>query len=457
MRKTGLLIAAQMVISCLAIKASELTPSQVTNFDDSELRVISALAPRVLPPPPQDTTNRFADDPQALEFGRKLFFDPRFSGRLLDGDNDGSPHTLGRKGETGRVSCAGCHIPQSGFTDSRTLGHSISLAAGWGRRHAPSLYDVGQAKLLMWDGRRDTFYNQIFEVIESPVEMNSSRLFVAQQLAHFHRKEYESVFGKLPDFDDPRQYPQITSDQTGCHPVGVDTKLVCNGVTHGAPGDHAEFDGLSVQKREAVTRAVVNLGKAIGSYVRKLSCGPGRFDAWVNGDKAAMSESEQRGLKLFIGKANCVQCHSGPYFSDHKFHNVGLIPRTVAVVFVDPSSDGAYTGISAALKDPLNSRGKFSDGDDGRLPSAPGEELKGAFKTPMLRCVNQRLAFMHTGQITDLSVVVDFFNTGGSSRNDLIGKNELKPLALSASEKSDLLSFLKALDGPGPAKELLAP
>jgi cytochrome c peroxidase len=202
-----------------------------------------------------------------------------------------------------------------------------------------------------------------------------------------------------------------------------------------------------------VTLAVVNMGKAIGSYERTLSCGAGRFDAWAGGQANAMSPAEQRGLKLFIGKAKCINCHTGPYFSDQKFHNVGLIPQTVAVVFRDNIDEGAHSGIRSALQDPLNSRGKFSDGYDGRLPQSSGEELKGAYKTPMLRCVNQRLTFMRTGQITSLAGVIDFFDRGGMGPS-LMGKNEIAPLGLSAPEKSDLLQFLKTLDGPGPSRAL---
>lgn len=456
MRNTIFLIAAQVLISCLVVKASGADGPNVPVFSEAEHGVLISLAPKILPLPPQDSTNRFADSTMAAEFGRKLFFDARFSGRLLEGDNDGSPHTLGKKGETGRVSCAGCHVPQAGFLDNRSLGHSISLAAGWGRRHAPSLNDVAQARLVMWDGRRDSLYNQIFEAIESHVEMNSSRLYVAQQLSRLYRKEYESIFGHLPDFNDPREYPQLEAEETGCHPAGPSPKSACDGVIRGTPGDHGDFDGLSAEKQQAVTRAVVNMGKAIGSYERKLSCGPGRFDDWVNGKKDAMSEAELRGLKLFVGKANCVQCHSGPYFSDQKFHNVGLVPQTVAIAFRDVVDEGAYSGLAAALKDPLNSRGEFSDGDDGRLLDVLGEELRGAYKTPMLRCVSQRLAFMHTGQITDLGAVIEFFNRGGSPVK-LIGNNELKPLDLSSSEQADLLLFLKTLDGPGSSPEWLGP
>ena len=110
--------------------------------------VLATLSPASLPPPPADRSNRFANDPAAAHLGQELFFDPSFSGPLVDSDNDGKSNALGRVGDTGRVACAGCHVPTSGFVDTRSLGKAISLGAGWGLRRAPSLLDVGQNRLL---------------------------------------------------------------------------------------------------------------------------------------------------------------------------------------------------------------------------------------------------------------------------------------------------------------------
>ena len=106
---------------------------------------LAELSPAALPGPPADASNRLADDPVAAQLGQRLFFDPLFSGQLLDGDNDGTPTTLGMKGDTGKVACTGCHVPSAGFLDNRTLRKQISLAAGWVIRRTPSLLDVGQA------------------------------------------------------------------------------------------------------------------------------------------------------------------------------------------------------------------------------------------------------------------------------------------------------------------------
>jgi cytochrome c peroxidase len=431
------------------------------SVDDAAQEVVVSEALRALALPrkvelPADLTNRYADDPAAAAFGRVLFFDPSFAGRLIDGDNDGSPQALGKRGETGKVSCAGCHVPQSFFSDTRSLRQQISLAAGWGKRRSPSLLDVAHSKLLMWDGSRDSFFSQLFGVIESPVEMNSSRLYTAQQVFARHRAQYEAIFGPLPPLSDSARFPALAADRTGCSQFDRETRL-CTGEFHGMPGDKAEFDGMTRADQDAVTRVVVNLGKALGAYQRLLSCGESRFDRWVRGDDpTALTPAEQRGAELFVGKGKCVDCHSGPFFSDERFHNVGLKPELVATVFIDTNDPGASVGLLAAQKDPVNSQGSFSDGNDGRLPGVLDGTLEGAFRTPKLRCISKRPSFMHTGHLRTVNDVVSFFNRGGD-RVGFLGKSEIKALGLTTTEREDLVAFLLALDGPGPRAELLSP
>jgi cytochrome c peroxidase len=422
----------------------------------AERAALSTLSAPTLPPPGPDASNRFADNAQAAALGQRFFFETAFSGKLLDGDDDGSDNTLGMQGQTGKVACAGCHVPSAGFLDNRTLGEEISLAAGWGRRRTPSLLNVGQVKLLMWDGRHDALYNQPFGPLESPVEMNSSRLFAAEQVFALYRADYETVFGALPPLDDSTRFPALDATLTGCQPSTVDPVPTCNGTEHGMPGDGAEFDGLSAADQDAVSEVIVNMGKALGAYERLLSCGPSRFDRWIAGDDSALSASEQRGAALFVGRGQCSTCHSGPYLSDQKFHNVGLQPGTVAVVFTDQGDQGAISGLAAAIADPLNTGGKFSDGDDQRLPTAVDDSLTGAFRTPSLRCEARRPSFMHTGQLKSLADVVTFFTRGGDAFG-YPGTNELMPLDLSVQDQADLVAFLGAFEGPGPNASLSVP
>jgi cytochrome c peroxidase len=400
---------------------------------------LQALSPAELPAARPDPTNAWADDAQAALLGKTLFFDPRFSGPLLDGDNDGAPGTLGLQGEVGKVSCEGCHNAPAGFLDNRSPRGQISLASGWTRRRTPSLLDMGQATILGWDGRRDTAYNQIFGVIESPIEFNSSRLFVAQQIIRYYKAPYEAIFGPLPALD---AYELLAPNDAGCAELPADPVAErCPKPGHDDP---------------EVVQILVNMGKAIGAYERQLTCGPSRFDAWLHGELDALSAEESAGAVVFV-KAGCDACHSGPALTDQRFHNVGA--ANLQPNFIEPFDDpGAAAGLSQALADPLNSRGAYSDGDDGRLDSV-GQDvtaLEGAFRTPGLRCVSRRPSFFHAGQKRSIEDVILFFNRGGDSLGFRGTKDELMvQLGLSDEERAELAAFLRALDGPGPAPEWL--
>ncbi len=445
--------SASIAIGDAGVDASDPDPV----LPPSVLAALQALSPSTLPAAPTDVTNAFADNPAAATFGQSLFYDPAFSGPLLDTDNDGSLGTLGKAGQAGRVACAGCHLPTGFFSDTRSGQLQISLGAGWGRRRAPSLLDVGQAKVVMWDGKRDTLYDQIFGPLESVVEMNSSRLYMAEIIFQKYKGPYEAVFGALPALDDATQFPALSATLTGCQPLTPSSPApTCDGTFHGMPGDGAEFDGMTPANQTAVTRVVVNAGKAIGAFERQLTCGPTPFDAWMHGG-TPVSRAAQRGAAVFVGDGKCVTCHSGPFMSDQKFHDLGLEPVVVQQAFLDGDDEGAETGLAYALANAINSRSAFSDGDDGRLPAAVTPAMDGAFRTPTMRCVSLRPTFMHTGQIQTLAELVAFLNQGGKLTG-YPGTNELQELGLTSLQQSDLVAFLGALAGPGaPASLQQAP
>ena len=418
-----------------------------------------AFAPDPLPPPAVDVSNAYADDAKAAELGEKLFKERRFSGALLDLDDDGGPDSLGLRGETGKVSCGGCHEPEHGFLDTRSAFKQISLGTGWTHRRTPTLFDVGQAKIVMWAGRHSTLYAQVFGPLENPVEMNSSRLFVAEQIAALYRTEYEAVFGAdaLAPLDDGGRFPALTPETTGCrltstldHPRALppDPLYEC----HGAPGDGAEYDSLSADDQDFVTRVVVNMGKAVAAYERTLTCGAGRFDDFAHGDAEALTAAEQHGFELFTGKARCASCHSGPYFSDQAFHALGLAEGPTRAGILNDDDHGALIDLESAKNDVLGIAGPYSDGDDGRLPATLGAPLDGAFRTPTLRCVGTRPSFMHSGLLRTLEDTVAFHARGGDPVGTYAGKSELVPLGLTDEEQADIVAFLRALDGTAIAK-----
>jgi cytochrome c peroxidase len=426
-------------------------------FTDAEWQLLRQLAPDALPPPVKDVSSRYADDEAAAALGEKLFFDPGFSGKLLDLDNDGSSRTLGVRGQSGKVACAGCHAKETQFLDDRSPFKEISLGTGWTARRTPSLLDVGQATIVMWGGRHSTLYAQVFGALENPLEMNSSRLLLARWIFEKYRTDYEAVFGSgaLAALADTVRFPSLTPDTAGCrmkqsvdHPRALppDPLYEC----HGIPGDGAEYDSMAAADRDLVTRIAVNAAKAIAAYERLLVCGQGRFDAWVHGDASALNASEQRGVKLFIGKAGCVACHSGPNLSDQKFYNLGLEEKPTRAIIFNGDDRGAAADLPKAAADPLGIHGVFSDGNDGRLSASFPSDYEGAFRTPPLRCAGKRPSFMHSGLLHSLEEVVAFFDRGGDAPGTYVGKGVLSPLGLTTEERADLVAFLRALDGNAP-------
>ena len=160
-----------------------------------------------------------------------------------------------------------------------------------------------------------------------------------------------------------------------------------------------------------------------------------------------LSAEERAGLKLFIGKGECVRCHNGPRFTDGHFHNTGVPP--VAGL---PEDLGRETGVAKVAADPFNCLGKFRDGSDAacgelRFMVKDKPELRRAYKTPSLRGVADRPPYMHAGQIATLEEVIDHDARAPASAD---GHSELNPLTLSERERKELMAFLKTLSETPP-------
>lgn len=416
-------------------------PSGELSAAEIERRLRELVLPEN-PEVPPDPTNAYADNLAAVDLGKKFFYDTRFSGPLLAHDNTGGPGTVGRTGEVLKVACVSCHVPEDGYVDTRSTRGQLSLASGWTRRRTQSLLDLPQVRFMTWGGKRDSAYSVVFGVIENALEFNSSRLFVAQQIERLYKDEYEAVFGSFPPLS---RYEPLDPEKSGCEAMPEDpVNTICV-----RPG----FEDSDV------TRVVVNFGKAIGAYLRILSCGRSRFDDWMDG-KAEFTEEEEAGAALFVGAGKCSTCHSGPYFSDQKFHNVGVPGALSPFTGVDTGGDkGASVALRELLADELNSKGPFSDGDDGRLDTLPEDlsELEGAFRTPMLRCAGRRPSYFHNGEFRSLYDVVDHFINGGSGKLGVVGVSEIEPLGLSKEQRDQLVAFLRTLDGLGPSPGILMP
>ncbi len=295
---------------------------------------------------------------QALvDLGRHLFFDPRL--------------ILNEK-----QSCASCHSPHMGYADG--LAVDLSGHKDWKRakRNSPSLYNLAWAPVLHWDGR--TPDGQCFvpddtkeKVCLPPLE---SQAFKSPR----SRKVYD---GFMPKIKAVKAYQEMFAK--AFPPNGK--------ITH------------------------VNMARAIAAFERTIISLDSPYDRYLQGQKTALSASAQRGLKLFQSKARCTLCHSGPNFTDWRFHNIGL------------KSDDL--------------------GRAGRVESeADKKTFFKAFKTPGLRNVALSAPYMHDGSVQTLEGVVEFYDRGGDDRAHLDAL--MQPLNLTTREKWDLVAFLHALTDP---------
>ncbi|MFQ5413770.1 MAG: cytochrome-c peroxidase [Phycisphaerae bacterium] len=413
--------------AALAVAVASGAPRDTVTFTPQERRRILQHAP--LPPPPPVPSNAFADNAAAAQLGRSLFFDKGLSG-------------------TGRHACSTCHEPAKGFADGRSLAEGVRRLT----RHAPTIWNAAYNRWFFWDGRADSLWAQALRPIEHPSEMAGSRLQIAHRIADDAalRRAYEAVFGPLPDLSDPARFPP-----TG-RPIPDE------------PDDpmHRRWVSMTDADRDAVMRIAVNVCKAIAAYERLILSRHAPFDRFAEGlrtgdaDKMrALSLAAQRGLKLFVGKANCRLCHSGPNFSDGEFHSTGVPTLDDG----PPQDPGRFAGVETVLSDPLNARGPYSDEHDGAGARklaflANGPQNIGGFKTPTLRNIAVTAPYMHQGQFATLRDVVRFYSTMDGAippghHRELI----LKPLNLTPGEQADLIAFLEALTDTAIDPSLLEP
>lgn len=258
------------------------------------------------------------------------------------------------------ISCASCHKPEFAFADTAAL--SLGVKGQVTDRNTPSAMNLAGRIHLFWDGRASSLEMQALQPIAAPNEMN---LPIAEAVSRlnaepFYAKAFRSVF------------------------------------------------------RTAVSEKA--LAEALAAYERTLETSDTPYDRFINGDDNALSAAAQRGRILFIGRANCANCHAGEDFTADRFKNIGLF-------------DGKK------LTDP------------GRFTVTQDSTQIGHFKVPGLRNVALTAPYMHNGMFKTLREVLNYYNKpddfvkNGHNRDLSLST----PLNLTEDELSDLEAFLQAL------------
>jgi cytochrome c peroxidase len=305
--------------------------------------------------------NTFENVPSAAaltDMGRRLFFDKSLSA-------------------SGKLSCASCHDPAHAFAPPNTLAVQLGGADGRrpGLRAVPTLMytqnipaftehffddegddgiDQGPAGGRTWDGRASQAHDQARLPLFSAFEMAnpSERAVIAELRRGKSSVQLRETFGD-GIFEDPA--------------LAFKGVLLALEAFQQSPADFYPYTS--------------------------------KYDAWLR-HEAALSESELRGLAAFNdpAKGNCARCHpSGmragafPQFTDFGYSSIGA-PRNMAI---PANADRRYydLGLCGPLRTDFAGVGKYC----------------GAFRTPTLRNVARRGAFMHNGVFHRLEDVLRFY------------------------------------------------
>ncbi len=262
----------------------------------------------------------------------------------------------------GSMSCATCHKQENGFDDSRQFSQGTN--GSFGDRNAMPVINLGWNRHFFWDGRRGSLEGQAHDPVVNPIEMANNWPEVVRRLQN------------------SAVYPDLFYKAFGTRTV--DSGLVVKAI--------AQFE-----------RTIVSFNSPFDRY-------------YFQGDSAALSGAEKRGLNIFIGQGLCKNCHlMNALFTDHEFRNNGLD--------VDPK-DGGLMKFTALTSD------------------------RGKFKVPTLRNIALTGPYMHDGRFATLEEVVDFYDS--KVRQNSPNIDEHMPefgtgLHLTTQQKSDLVAFLKAL------------
>jgi cytochrome c peroxidase len=285
----------------------------------------------------------------------------------------------------GTMACATCHNPGAGYSDGLAISLSYPTTRNW--RNAGATINLAYNDVFFWDGRAKTLEEQALFPMMSAFEMNQNLDFVEEELKEVD--EYVSAFQEV-------------------------------------------FGGEITRERIAM---------ALAAFQRTIISKNSPLDKYLNGDVNALTAVQKEGYDVFVGKGNCITCHSGPNLTDNRFYNMGVPenpdimsdPRVSATMRFTAKVSG-YNAYRTLKEDP----GRY-------LVTKDRKDWK-AFRTPALREVAITGPYMHNGIFNTLEEVIEFFDRGGGK--DPKKTPLLKPLNLSEDEKLTLEVFLiEALKG----------
>lgn len=221
-------------------------------------------------------------------------------------------------------------------------------------------------------------------------------------------------------------------------------------------------------------------GLALQAYQSTLISSDAPIDRYAEGDLAALTDAQKRGLDIFMNKGRCDVCHHGAAFSgaapaaivDPHAPTARVVKGEIELMHISPGVtfvyDAGYYNIGVrpnredrgiGAPDPFGNalaeshlmklgtyRKAMLTGYDEYFFVFPTDRFvgEGFFKTPGLRNVELTAPYFHNGGTLTLEQVVDFYDRGGDF-NEVGHHEQVRDLGLTVQEKSDLVAFLKSL------------
>jgi cytochrome c peroxidase len=409
-------LAAACGAALLAAGAASAAPAGGASGAEGPLRWSRAEVALIVqhgpwpPPARRDPSNRVSGQSAAIDFGARLFFDPRLS-------------------TTGTISCASCHIPEFGWTDRRPRAIGLDQAD----RNTQSVVNARLNRWFGWAGATDSLWAASIRPLADPREMGSAERHVTALVRADADLacRYRRAFGRAPPDDEDLLLADLGKA------LAAFQETLATGRT---PFD--EFrDALARGERAALAR---------------------------------YPAAAQRGLRLFIGKAGCNVCHFGANFTNGEFDKIGIDVRTPGGRYDWGRYDGIkalranrFNLLTRFNDDPRRA------GATGTRHVALSLEAYGAFRVPSLRNVALTAPYMHGGQLATLREVVRHYSEIDPIRLHLAVphphvepgeelparpvESPLRTLGLSAREIDDLVAFLETLSERRPLARRPAP
>jgi cytochrome c peroxidase len=261
----------------------------------------------------------------------------------------------------GSTSCNSCHDLSHYGVDHQPTSDGVH--GQHGTRNSPTVYNAAGQFVQFWDGRAADVEEQAKGPVLNPVEM------------------------------------------------GMKSPQAVKAVLKSIPGYRVAFERAFPGQADPVT--FNNMAKAVGAFERRLVT-PSRWDAFLRGDREAITPEEQEGFRTFVA-AGCSTCHAGALVGGESYQKLG-----VAKTYPDASDKGRYDVTK-------NATDEF------------------VFKVPSLRNVAETAPYYHNGKVANLDEAV------AQMEEYEMGKT------LSPAEVKSIVCWLKTLTGSIPREYIRQP